>query len=73
MRRYTVLLKPEREEGGYSVTVPALPGVYTQGDTHDEAIENARAVILFHLECLAAEGQPIPEEEPTPQLVEIEV
>ena len=37
MRRYTVLLYPEPEEGGYSVVVPSLPGCFTQGDTIDEA------------------------------------
>src|SRR5581483_6099176 len=28
-RRYTILLDPDDEEGGYTVTVPALPGVVT--------------------------------------------
>ena len=41
MRRYTVLLYPE-EEGGYSVSVPSLPGCVTQGDTVEEALANAQ-------------------------------
>ena len=30
------------EEGGYTVTVPALPGCLTEGDTVEEALENAK-------------------------------
>ena len=32
---YTILLTPE--EGGYTVTVPALPAIATEGDTVEEA------------------------------------
>lgn len=63
MKRYTVVLIPEPEAGGYSVTVPALPGLFTQGESKDEALEAAREAIAFHLECLAEEGAAIPEDE----------
>jgi predicted RNase H-like HicB family nuclease len=63
MRRYTVVLIPEPEEGGYSVAVPALPGLFTQGETREEAIDAAREAIAFHLECLAEEGEPIPDDD----------
>ena len=72
MRCYTVLLTPDVEAGGYSVSVPALPGCFTQGDTLDEALANARDVIAFHLKCLAEEGKPIPEEPAAPRLVGVE-
>jgi antitoxin HicB len=62
MRRYTVVLIPEPDEGGYSVTIPALPGLFTQGDTREEALVAAREAIEFHLESLAAEGEAIPDE-----------
>src|SRR5258706_8920194 len=39
--RYSIVLEPDPDEGGYTVTVPALPGVATQGATVDEAIEMA--------------------------------
>ncbi len=44
-RQYTIILHPELEEGGYSVSVPALPGCHTQGDTLEEAIASAREAI----------------------------
>jgi predicted RNase H-like HicB family nuclease len=73
MARYTIVLTPEPEAGGYSVSVPALPGVFTQGDTREEALRNAAEIIAFHLECLREEGEPIPREEAAPELAAVEV
>jgi predicted RNase H-like HicB family nuclease len=41
--KYKVVLKYSEE--GYSVSVPGLPGCWSQGDTEDEAIENIRHAI----------------------------
>ncbi|HET9015454.1 MAG TPA: type II toxin-antitoxin system HicB family antitoxin [Thermomicrobiaceae bacterium] len=73
MRRYTVLLTPDPDEGGYTVTVPALPGAITEGDTLAEALENARLVIAELLAVMEADGVAIPEEavEPTLRVVEV--
>ena len=38
----TALVYPEREAGGYSAEVPALPGCYTQGETLEEVQANLR-------------------------------
>ena len=62
MRRYTVVLTPEVEDGGYSVSVPALPGCYSQGETVDEALAHIREAIAFHIWSLEQEGDPIPED-----------
>ncbi len=45
MRRYTVLLIPDLADGGYTATVPALPGCIMEGDTLDQALEHARDAI----------------------------
>ena len=42
--RYTVVLEQE-EDGGYVVSVPALPGCVSQGDTRTEALNNVREAI----------------------------
>jgi antitoxin HicB len=62
MREYTIILDPDTEEGGYTVTVPALPGCITEGDTREEAIANAKEAILLYLESLQKDGEPIPED-----------
>jgi predicted RNase H-like HicB family nuclease len=38
----TAIVRPEPEAGGYSASIPALPGCHTQGDTLDEVRVNLR-------------------------------
>ncbi len=57
--RYTVILE-RNDEGGYTVTAPALKGCITQGDTFAEALENAREALQTHLEGLSILGKRIP-------------
>ena len=71
MRTYSIVLTPE--EGGYVATVPALPGCNTEGDTLEEAIGNVREAIELYLDVLKERGEPIPEEEGPPQILQIEV
>lgn len=73
MRRYSVLLIPEPEEGGYTVLVPALPGCHTQGNTVEEALVNAREVIALFVADLQAHGEPVPEETEPAQAIVIDV
>ena len=73
MRRYTVVLIPDPEEGRYTVTVPMLPGCVTEGDTLEEALTNAREAIELYLEDVVASGEPIPEEREHPRTIVIEV
>jgi antitoxin HicB len=53
---YTIILHPDTEEGGYTVTVPALPGCVTQGETLQEAIAMAKDAIRLYIETLVDEG-----------------
>ena len=71
MRRYSVILTPE--DGGYVVTVPALPGCVTEGDTLEEALENARDAIELYVESLVARGLAVPRETVAPRVEEVEV
>ena len=60
--RYTVVLEPgEPDEGGFVVTVPALPEAHTQGDTVEEALENAREVIELCILSRRDNGEEIPQ------------
>ena len=72
-RHYTIILHPDPEEGGYTVTVPALPGCITQGETLEEAIAMAKDAIRLHIESLIADGEPVPEEHEHPQAIIIDV
>ena len=70
---YTVLLHPDEESGGFTVTVPSLPGIVTEGDTLEEALDMARDAIALYLEDLVADGEPIPTESTPPQLARVTV
>lgn len=72
-RRYTAILDPDLEDGGYAVHVPALPGCHTQGDTREEAVANAREAILAYLDSLTTDGLPGPEEREPVQAISVEI
>jgi len=75
MPRYTVLLLPDVTLGGYTVEVPSLPGVVTEGDTRDEALSNAQEAIELFLEDILADGETIPmePEDGRPELETVDV
>ncbi|MDO8671698.1 MAG: type II toxin-antitoxin system HicB family antitoxin [Dehalococcoidia bacterium] len=73
MKTYSYLVILHPEEGRYWVSVPALPGCYSQGDTVDGAIDNVREAITLCIEDLVAHGEPIPEESEHPKAVIIDV
>ena len=58
---YSVVLTPA-DEGGYTVTVPTIPGCFTEGDTYEEALRNAREAIELCLAQMLADGEDIPVE-----------
>ena len=58
-RTYRVVLDPDPEEGGYTVTVPAVPGVVTQGVTIEQCLERVQEAIELHLTAMAEGGEPI--------------
>ncbi len=72
MRSYAIVVAPE-ERGGYIVIVPALPGCFTRGSTIDECRERAVEAIEVHIAGLQADGEPVPEEAGTPQLLAVTV
>ena len=61
---YRILLNKE-PEGGYTVTVPALPGCITYGETIEESIDMAKEAIQLYIESLKAHGETIPDESST--------
>lgn len=64
MYTYKIHLHKE-EEGGFTVTVPALPGCITYGENVDEAIDMAREAIELYLVDLKEKGEAIPDDSNT--------
>ena len=57
---YRILLNPE-PEGGYTVTVPALSGCVTYGETIEEALSMAKEAIELYVESLVEHNEPVPD------------
>lgn len=73
MRTSTIILEPDTEEGGYTVTVPTLPGCIMQGETIEQCIERMREAIEGYIASLEADGSSVPEETERPQMITIDV
>jgi len=43
------ILEPS-EDGGYTVSIPSLPGCISEGDTKEEALANIEEAIELYLE-----------------------
>jgi len=56
---FSVVLEPQ-EDGGFTVLVPALPEVVTEGDTEEEALANAQEAIRAILSYRHDHGIAIP-------------
>ena len=63
MQKYTVVLVPDPDDGAFTVTVPALPGIGRSRRVASGGLALAREAIVFHLECLAEEGEPLPDDD----------
>ena len=56
---YSVILEPQ-EGGGFTVLVPALPEVVTEGETEQEALANVEEAIRAILEYRQEQGMTPP-------------
>ena len=62
--QYRIILRPE-PEGGFTVTVPALPGCVTWGATLEEAGAMAEDAIGAYLASVAQHGEVIEDDSNT--------
>jgi antitoxin HicB len=67
VHEYTAFFEAN-ELGGYTVTVPALPGLVTQGKNLEHARDMAKDAIRCYVEGLKKAKEPIPVEGETAQL-----
>jgi predicted RNase H-like HicB family nuclease len=59
MLTYSVKLDPQ-PEGGFTATVPALPGCISEGETLKETLENIQDAISGYISALKKRKMPIP-------------
>ena len=58
---YCVVLKYSQDDKCYKISVPDLPGCMADGESPNEAYENAKIVIREWIETAQAAGRTIPE------------
>jgi predicted RNase H-like HicB family nuclease len=73
MATYSVLLLPDPGDGGFTVEIPCLPGVVTEGDTREDALANAKDAIALMIEDLMADGEAVPSESVSPGLTRVDI
>jgi len=71
VRRFKIILK--KESSGYSVTIPALMGCTTQGETIEECMANAKEAIELYVESLKEDHLPLPESDVLLEEIEVKV
>ncbi|MCQ1538702.1 hypothetical protein FTO68_06855 [Methanocalculus taiwanensis] len=59
--RYTVLME-KNEDGGYTVTVPLLPGCISEGSTWEEALRHIEEAIAGYIDVAGKLSRQIPVE-----------
>lgn len=61
--RYSALVRPltKEEGGGYLVEIPELPGCMSDGETIEEALEEAEGAIESWIRTAKEFGDPIPD------------
>ena len=69
MKRYLIVI--EQTETGYSSYSPDLAGCVSTGKTCEEAEQNMREAIEFHVDGLGEEGYPVPEPQASSSYIEL--
>jgi len=72
-RYYYTAVFARAVEGGYIVSVPALPGLVTEGETLEEARAMVKDAIRGCIESLVQRGEEIPIESGTANVERVEI
>jgi predicted RNase H-like HicB family nuclease len=67
--KYLVII--ERAPHNFAAYSPDLPGCVATGRTKEDTLANMREAIMFHLEGLREDGQPVPLPETTAEYVAV--
>ena len=71
--KYTAVFEQDPGEGGYTVSIPSLPGCVSEGETFEEALKNIKEAAELYLEDLKGNNEEIPREQEPIVLAPVEV
>jgi predicted RNase H-like HicB family nuclease len=58
---YTIVVR-RAASGRYLASCPCIPECHTQGDTYEEAIQNAKEALQLCIQYIREQGERLPEE-----------
>ncbi len=61
--QYTAVFEPDKKSGGFTVTIPSLPGCISEGDTFEQAVLNIQEAAELYLDVMKQKKTAIPWEE----------
>ena len=59
--QYTAIFEPDEEGGGFTATIPALPGCISEGDTFEETLKNIKEAASLYIEVMQNRKTEIPQ------------
>ena len=71
--QYTAIFAPDEEMGGFTVTIPSLPGCISEGDTFEEALANIKEAASLYIEVMKEKKFTVPQEEKGVVIAPVEV
>jgi antitoxin HicB len=57
VRQYTAVFESDPDVGGYTVTIPDLPGCISEGNTFEAALKNIQEAASLYLEVMTENGR----------------
>ena len=71
--QYTAVFEPDSNIGGFTVTIPALPGCISEGSNFEEALENIQEAASLYVEVMKKHEGEIMREEKGVVIAPVEV
>lgn len=71
--QYTAIFEPDEKAGGFTVTIPSLPGCISEGDSFEEALQNIQEAAGLYIEVMKDRKMEIPKEEKGIVIAPIEI
>lgn len=71
--QYMAVFEPDKQSGGFTVTIPSLPGCISEGDTFEEALKNIQEAASLYIEITQEKEKTIPAEEKGIVIAPVEV
>ncbi len=71
--QYTAIFEPDEKAGGFTVTIPSLPGCISEGDTFEEALENIQEAAGLYIEVMQKRNFEVLKEEKGVVIAPVEI